>query len=128
VEDLARNIHSMDLGAFNQIFDQRIVPLNREHPEIPRRGKLRPVIVSSPILRIVEARCLESLKDTVLKKILSCQTGFVPICTIFVNLTSVISKVKKFSSRKRPCFLLYVDLSSANNTVDRKILLSKIIA
>lgn len=58
----ARVMHLGDLDSFPEMFLQRVIPLNKEYPKVPARGKFRPIVVSSPMIKLLEARFIAALK------------------------------------------------------------------
>jgi len=66
-------------------FDSRLIPLNKIHPQIPSRKDMRPIIVTSPLIKLVEACLLPDLTTYLIEKLHHSQTGFIPGNGIFVN-------------------------------------------
>ena len=56
----------------------RLVPLNKVSPKTPNRKQMRPILVQSPIVKLLEARFLPKLQDYLTKRLCPAQTGFVP--------------------------------------------------
>jgi len=101
-------------------FDARLIPLNKVHPQVPTSQQCRPIVVSSPIVKLLEIRLKEKLERYSIKKLTSCQTGFVPLNGITVNhfrLSSRISLRTNQTEDKKKVFGLFIDFSTAYNTV-----------
>ena len=101
----------------NNFFRTRIVPLNKVHPRIPETDQFRPIIVMSPIVKILEARFLPKLNDYLIKKILLSQTGFVKGQGTHVNIQRAIQRIKLRTNNKKRVFGLFIDLKSAYNYI-----------
>ena len=43
-------------------FKARLVPLNKVHPDIPKDGEFRPIIILSPLYKFLELRFLPKLQ------------------------------------------------------------------
>ena len=56
----------------------RLIPLNKVSPKTPNRKQLRPILVQSPIVKLLEARFLPKLQEYLTNRLTPCQTGFVP--------------------------------------------------
>jgi len=57
LKDLWRGIEIKDFH-----FRARLVPLNKKHPNIPRADQIRPIVVNSPLVKILESRLLPKLQ------------------------------------------------------------------
>jgi hypothetical protein len=101
-------------------FDARLIPLNKIHPEIPKPKDCRPIIVSSPLIKLLESRLKKKLDQYMTSKLVMSQTGFVPHNGITVNQTRLVERItlrtKNQESRRR-LFGLFIDFSSAYNTI-----------
>ena len=64
----------------------RLIPLNKVSPSIPNRFQMRPILVQSPIVKLLEARFLAKLQEYLRSKLHPSQTGFVPGFDIQTNL------------------------------------------
>ena len=64
----------------------RLIPLNKVSPTAPNRKQMRPILVQSAIVKLLEARFLPKLQDYMVNKLTPCQTGFIPQMGIQVNL------------------------------------------
>ena len=102
-----------------QHFKARLIPLNKLHPHIPQVNKFRPIIVSSPIVKLLESRISNKLHEYLTNKLHRGQTGFVRGMGTSVNLMRVVDRVieKLRSKRGARCYGVFVDFQSAYNTV-----------
>ena len=94
-------------------FEARLIPLNKKFPEIPKPEEFRPIIVMSPLVKLLEARILEKLQSYLSQKLHRSQTGFVPRLDIFVNIHRAIKQIKKSIDNKGRVFCLFLDFKSA---------------
>ena len=106
----------------NTHFESRMVPLNKLHPNIPSRKDIRPIIITSPIVKMIEAALLPELKDYLIKQLHPGQIGFVPGNGILVNIYRVIERIRKRTLLGKRCYGVFIDFSSAYNTIDHGIL------
>jgi len=104
----------------------RLVPLNKKHPSIPTRKDVRPIIIMSPLLKILESILMPQLSTYLIKELYPGQTGFVPGNGIFVNIYRTIERIRKRNDRKQRCFGLFIDFSSAYNTIKHTLLFQKL--
>ena len=110
----------------NKHFESRLIPLNKVHPQIPSRKDMRPIVVTSPIVKLIEAGLLPELSEYLIKNLHHGQTGFVPGFGIFVNIHRAIERIKLRTLDKRRCYGVFVDFSSAYNTIDHQILFQRL--
>ena len=98
-------------------FDTRLIPLNKVHPETPTPKDCRPIAVCSALEKLLESRVRKQLEKYMVEKLHRGQTGFVPGMGITVNQMRLIQRVKEITNTKRHCFGLFIDFSSAYNTI-----------
>ncbi len=98
-------------------FKGRLIALNKKHPEIPRRDQFRPIVISGLIVKILEGRLVKPLRNYMSKRLHVSQTGFVPGSSVFVNIDRLFEYVKWRRSSGIRTYLLFLDFSSAYNTV-----------
>jgi hypothetical protein len=98
-------------------FSTRLIPLNKVHPEIPTKEKFRPISVSSPIVKFLEAKLISKLTDYVVHKMHRGQTGFVPGQGITINQMRLIERVTERISSGRQTYGIFIDFSNAYNTI-----------
>jgi len=104
----------------------RLVPLNKKNLQIPTRTDMKPIVITSPLVKLIEASLLPDLTDYLVHNLHAAQIGFVPGNGIFVNIHRAIERVKLRTSQGRRCFGVLVDFSSAYNTIDHEILFSRL--
>ena len=107
-------------------FEARLIPLNKKFPETPKPDEFRPIIVMSPIIKLLEARVLEKLQHYLTINLHRSQTGFVPRLDTFVNIHRAIKQIRHKLERKRSAFCLFLDFKSAYNTIPHEELFEKL--
>jgi len=85
---LARNHNIQQLH-----FDQRLLPLNKVHPKVPKPQECRPIVVSSPIIKLLEVRVKRKLEKYITEKLIHSQTSFVPHSGITINQMRLLDRV-----------------------------------
>ncbi len=98
-------------------FYNRLIPLNKAHPDTPTAKDCRPIMISSALTKILESRLREPLETYTVEKLHRGQTGFVPKMGISVNQMRLTQRVKDITNSKRHCFGLFIDFSNAYNTI-----------
>jgi len=107
-------------------FRARLVALNKKHPEIPRPDQIRPIIVTSPLVKILEGRLVEKLQSYLRSRLHVSQVGFVDEMDIYVNLWRALEILKRLREGKKRVFCLFLDFSSAYNTVPHNLLFERL--
>ncbi len=107
-------------------FEARLIPLNKKYPEIPKPEEFRPIVIMSSIIKLLEARTLESLQRYQVSKMHRSQVGFVPTLDIYVNIHRAIKRLQSKILSKKPVFCLFLDFKSAYNTVPHDRLFQKL--
>ena len=107
-------------------FKARLIPLNKKHPQIPKADEFRPIIVMSPIIKLLEARLLPKLQLYLQMNLQRSQTGFVPGMDIYVNIHRALKQIHARIKKKKPVFCLFLDFKSAYNSVPHKELFTKL--
>ncbi len=126
-KEVFRDLWKSNLEKLSQDhFKCRLVPLNKKHPNIPNRKEMRPIIIMSTLTKILEGGLLDELMQYLTERLHPSQTGFVPSNGIFVNLFRVINRVHLRTSKKKRCFGLFIDFSSAYNTINHEKLFQKL--
>ena len=100
-----------------QNFETRLIPLNKVHPNTPTPKDCRPIAVSSPMIKLLESRPRRTLEKYMIEKLHKGQTGFVPGQGISVNQMRLIQRVGEITSNKKHCYGLFIDFSTAYNTL-----------
>jgi len=124
-----RDLWSIDLDSLSgiaQTWAARLVPLNKVFPAVPTRTQLRPIIVQSPLVKLLEARFLPKLQDYLCYKLDRSQVGFVKNMGVQINLTRVLERITLRTRQKVIVFGLFVDFSNAYNSVPHSLLFSKL--
>ena len=103
-------------------FDSRLIPLNKAYPDVPRPEECRPIIVTSPLVKLLEVRMKRKLEKYMVDQLIASQTGFVPRAGIDVNQIRLVNRVRMRTSvpppgQRKHMFGLFLDFSSAYNTV-----------
>jgi len=91
-------------------FRSRLIALNKKHPEIPRKDQFRPIIVSSLLTKILEARLVKPLKKYMIERLHVSQTGCVPGMDIYVNINRMLTYVYERREKGLRTFLLHITL------------------
>ncbi len=108
-------------------FESRLIPLNKIHPKIPSRTDMRPIIVTSALLKLIEACLMPELTSYMVQNLHHSQTGFVPGNGIFVNIHRALNRIMTRTTLKKRCYGIFIDFSSAYNTVDHQLLFQKLL-
>ena len=97
IASVLRDLWSVNLGAkeLTKLFKCWLVALNKGHPRILTYDRFRPIVVSSPILKVLEARFIPKLESYTIDKLNTSQTGFVSYCGIFVNIVRTVDRIQK---------------------------------
>ena len=98
-------------------FETRLIPLNKVHPKTPKANEFRPIIIQSPILKLLEARFQRKLTTYMKEKLHIGQTGFVPAMGITVNQVRAVRRINERTNAGKKIYGLFIDFSSAYNTV-----------
>ncbi len=67
-------------------FKAKIIALNKVHPEIPKKGQFRPIVVMSPLIKLLEMRFYSKLMKFCEDNIVKAQFGFIKGCGTDANL------------------------------------------
>jgi len=126
-----RNIWRVDLDQYfseDDSWASRLVPLNKVFPSLPDRKQMRPIIVQSPLIKLIEARFLPKLKQYANERMVKSQTGFVPSMGIQVNIERAIRRItmRTEGTRKRNVYGVFIDFSNAFNTIPHSLLFKKL--
>ena len=124
-----RNLWRCELDCFLTAEDTwagRLVPLNKVFPNTPTRFELRPIMIQSPLVKLLEARFLPKLQLYLIEKLGCEQIGFIPVMGIQVNLYRALQQIIKRTREKRVVFGLFIDFSNAYNSVPHTLLFEKL--
>ena len=122
-KDLWKNLNLIR----NKHFESRLIPLNKIHPKVPSRKDMRPIVVNSPIVKLIEAGLMPELSEYLTKKLHPGQTGFVPGNGIFVNINRIIQRIRARTLAGKRCYGVFIDFTSAYNTLDHSILFERLL-
>jgi len=124
-----RTLWSCDLNSIHDLhrhFVTRIITLNKAHPLVPTRFQLRPIVILSPIVKVLESRLVCKLKDYATYKLHPSQTGFVEGCGTMVNIVRLIQRVKSRAAKGIHCYAVFIDFKSAFNTIKHSTLFNRL--
>ena len=68
---------NLNSDAMNRFFTARMITLNKTSKKTPELDEIRNIAVMSPIVRIIEASCMEELESYINNKMDKKQTGFI---------------------------------------------------
>ena len=120
------SINLDEIPGFVCTLTSRLIPLNKNFPNIPNRYEMRPILVCSPLQKLLEARFLPKLKAYLVNRLTPCQTGFIPNMGIQVNLVRTIFKITEAKEIGRNRYGLFIDFANAYNTVPHTLLFKKL--
>ena len=109
----------------NTHFQARLLPLNKVHPKTPSANQYRPIVISSPILKMAESYVKKKLLTFCKDEIEPEQVGFVKGFNINVNLYrlgNIIRQNQKKRRGRKKLYLLFVDFKAAFDSVRRDLL------
>ena len=104
----------------------RLVPLNKVAPRIPNRLQFRPIMVQSPLVKLLEARFLPKLQRYLEERLGVSQTGFVPYTGTQVNIQRALERITKRTKANRWVYGLFIDFSNAYNSIPHSLLFQKL--
>jgi hypothetical protein len=110
----------------------RLHLLNKLKTGIPSLDDLRPIMISSPIIKIIEAIVLGDLKEKLEHLIDHAQVGFLPKLSTQTQILRLLGKV--IDCKASPRFnsgawvILFIDFKAAFDRVDHSILFRKLEA
>ena len=107
-------------------FEARLIPLNKKYPNIPKPEEFRPIVVMSPLTKLLEARLLPRLQLYLMMKLQRSQIGFVPGMDIHVNIHRALKQIHSRLSKNQHAFCLFLDFKSAYNSVPHEELFLKL--
>ena len=89
---------------------------------------MRPIMVQSALVKMIEARFLPKLTKYLEERLDRSQTGFVPRMGIHVNLNRALDRITERTKKKRLCYGLFIDFQNAYNSVPLTLLFAKLRA
>jgi len=102
--------------------------LNKIFPDTPTRKQMRPIVIQSPLIKLLEARFLIKLQAYLIHKLDRSQIGFVKGMGTQVNLWRAIERIKLRTTKSKPVYGLFIDFSNAYNSVPHTLLFEKLQA
>ncbi|HRP37312.1 MAG TPA: reverse transcriptase family protein, partial [Candidatus Dojkabacteria bacterium] len=124
--EIFRDIWSTKLETIKGIeayFTSRLIPLNKVFPETPTRKEMRPILIGSPLQKILESRFLPHLNKYQEEKMFTGQTGFVKQMGTQVNIFRAVDRIRlRTEERNQICYGLFIDFANAFNSVPHKLL------
>lgn len=108
-------------------FEARLVPLNKQWPEIPSKEQFRPIVILSPLFKWLELRFVWKLSEYPMKRLDIHYTEFVRGMGTHVNLLLLIKKLRSTRKKESLC-AAYIDYKSACNSVLRDHLYRSVVS
>ena len=99
----------------------RLIPLNKKFPHIPQVDQYRPIVALSPVVKFLEGAIVGYLRNYC--KRLPNQFGFIPNLSIQECKMSLINDLLLKRKDNSQYWMAFIDLKSAYDRVDRRILL-----
>ena len=110
----------------------RLHLLNKLKTGIPSLDDLRPIMISSPIIKIIEAIALGDLREKLEHLIDHAQVGFLPKLSTQTQILRLLGKVIDCKASPRfnsgAWIILFIDFKAAFDRVDHNILFRKLEA
>ncbi len=102
----------------------RLHLLNKLKGEIPGLEDLRPIMISSPIIKLIEALILEDLQNTLVPLICLAQVGFIPNYSTQTHILRLLGKVIDYKEHATfntgSWMMLFIDFKTAFDRVDHR--------
>jgi len=97
--EVLKDLWTTDLNRkeFEKHFEARLIALNKDYPKIPKYDRFRPIIVSSPLVKLLEARFSGKLREYLVNKMFPGQVGFVPECGVLMNLVRAVNLIVDYT-------------------------------
>ena len=127
--NILKDLWSINLNSIPDLrkhFKARVIPLNKKHPNLASRFDMRPIIATSPLIKILESRFCEKLQNYLIFHLHPSQTGFIPGSGINVNLVRLLKRLRMKTQNGKHCYALFLGFKSAYNTVRHKKLFEKL--
>ena len=116
-----------------EVFECRLVPLNKAHPKVPQPHQMRPIVITNPIYKIMESKFTDEFHDAFwkLQNFAKSQFGFLRGMTCAFQMHRMFDRVtenydKHPSEQKwihRPdtpsrTYILFIDFEQAVNSIN----------
>ncbi len=140
LQDDRPEIREKLVGFVNTIFKRTSIPipfscarlhlLNKLKSGTPGLEDLRPIMITSPIIKLIESIALKELKERLEPLICSAQTGFLTGLGTQVHILRLVGRMRDICGNPRfksgNWFAFFVDFKSAFDKVDHLILFRKL--
>ena len=80
----------------------------------------------SLIVKIMESRWLQKLKNYMITRLCPSQTGFVPGQGVFTNIFRAMDRIKIRTDQHKSVFAIFIDFSSAYNYARHDLLFDRL--
>lgn len=109
----------------------RLHVVNKDKNSTPNLKNLRPIMINSPLRKLMEALLLPELQTKLIEgKVLDqSQTGFIPGCGTSINLVKSLADIigiKGRKSAKGKYYVVFVDFKAAFDSVNHGLLYEKL--
>ncbi|KAL4510197.1 hypothetical protein ABPG72_010390 [Tetrahymena utriculariae] len=98
-----------------KIFQARLIPLNKNYPNIPTAEAFRPIVILSPLLKFLNLRFLSKILGFINNKLDKNQIGFIQSTQL--NILQLAQVFQKYPPSERMC-LIFIDFQSAYNLIN----------
>lgn len=98
-------------------FESRLVPLDKAFPKTPFTEEYRPIIITSPVIKCLEAFVQPDLQRYGETRMNRNQVGFVSKRSTADNIIRLNLETKQ---HKKDGFLVFIDFSSAYDSLNRE--------
>lgn len=122
-KDIWSNLNKLDISKH---FEQRLIPVNKDHPQIANINRVRPIAVTSPFVKLLEVRFLGKLNEYLKGRMFPGQIGFVPDCGVTINLVRAINIIQEQTSNGDHVFGIFIDFPNAFNTLKHSLLFERL--
>ena len=112
-----------------EIFDMKVIPLNKVHPRLPNPKQMRPIFATSAVFKIMELRFNHKLTTIYqsLPELARFQVGFLPGLSTQINIVRMAEAIRNLYNdpinltkpkvHKSSAALIYIDYSQAYNSI-----------
>jgi hypothetical protein len=106
--------------------EARLICLNKVYPKTPEIEQYRPIIVESPVIKFWEGIITPSIRRWMQEGMDKSQFGFAPGHSIEDCRMDLFQELGICRNDKEQRFILFIDLTSAYDLVDRRLLVERI--
>lgn len=97
----------------------RLIALDKCHPKIPSLEEYRPIVITSAVLKLLEAYIIDDLRNYGISRLHKDQTGFVQGVGTQHNILRLVKEKRRLGDKG---FIIFYDLKSAYDMVNRTTL------